>query len=104
MFLHSPIRFDDDLASRLRELGTVRHLVSPNQFHYTHIGEWARAFPSAITWASPGVRKRARARGTDIHFTRDLAFEAPAEWRREIDQTLFPGGYFKELVFFHRPA
>ena len=104
LFLHSPIRFDDDLASRLRELGTVRHLVSPNQVHYTHIGEWARAVPSAITWASPGVRKRARARGTDIHFTRDLAFEAPAEWRREIDQTLFPGGYFKEFVFFHRPS
>jgi len=25
-------------------------------------------------------------------------------WRREIDQTLFPGGYFKEFIFFHRAS
>src|SRR5215470_3633837 len=52
LFLHSPIAFDRVLAERLRALGTVRHLVSPNQFHYAHIVEWSRAFPDAITWAS----------------------------------------------------
>jgi hypothetical protein len=26
-------------------MGTIRHLVSPNQFHYAHIGEWSKAFP-----------------------------------------------------------
>jgi uncharacterized protein DUF4336 len=104
LFLHSPIRFDEGLAKELRGLGTVRHLVSPNQFHYAHIGEWARAFPDAISWASPGVRQRARARRVDIHFTRDLSASAPEEWRGEIDQLLFPGGYFKEFVFFHRAS
>jgi len=34
-------------------------LISPNQWHYAHIGEWQRAFPEAKTWASPGVRRRA---------------------------------------------
>ena len=101
LFLHSPIKFDEGLAKELQGLGTVRHLVSPNQFHYAHIGEWARAFPDAISWASPGVRQRARARRVDIHFTRDLGASAPEEWRGEIDQLLFPGGYFKEFVFFH---
>ena len=72
LFLHSPIKFDEGLAKELRGLGRVRHLVSPNQFHYAHIGEWARAFPDAISWASPGVRQRARARRFDIHFARDL--------------------------------
>jgi hypothetical protein len=47
--------------------------VSPNQFHYAHIGEWAEAFPAAIAWASPRVRERARARHVDIEFTRDEA-------------------------------
>ncbi|TIL37281.1 MAG: hypothetical protein E5Y87_05020, partial [Mesorhizobium sp.] len=28
----------------------------------------------------------------------------PEEWGREIDQTLFPGGYFKEYIFFHRDS
>lgn len=101
LFLHSPIKFDDRLAKELNGLGRVRHLVSPNQFHYAHIGEWARAFPKTITWASPRVRRRVRARHVDIDFTRDLDVSAPEEWSREIDQQLFPGGYFKEFIFFH---
>ncbi|WP_287284949.1 DUF4336 domain-containing protein [Mesorhizobium sp.] len=102
LFLHSPIKFDERLATELRGLGRVRHLVSPNQFHYAHIGEWARAFPDTIAWASPRVRRRARARHVDVDFTRDLDVRAPEEWRREIDQLLFPGGYFKEFIFFHK--
>jgi hypothetical protein len=104
LFLHSPIKFDNRLANELQGLGTPRHLVSPNQFHYAHIGEWAEAFPGAIVWASPRVRERARARHVDIEFTRDLGAIPPEEWQREIDQTLFPGGYFKEFIFFHKAS
>ena len=103
-FLHSPIKFDDALGNELQRLGTIRHLVSPNQFHYAHIGEWSKAFPNAITWASPRVRRRARARHNDVSFARDLGANPPEEWRREIDQTLFPGGYFKEFIFFHKAS
>src|SRR5215207_3317939 len=39
LFLHSPIEFTERLAEELQGLGNVRHLVSPNQFHYAHIGE-----------------------------------------------------------------
>ena len=95
IFLHSPIKFDERLAKELQGLGRIRHLVSPNQFHYAHIGEWASAFPETISWASPGVRRRARARRVQIDFTKDLEASGPEEWRREIDQLLFPGGYFK---------
>ena len=104
LFLHSPIKFDERLAKELRQLGKVRHLVSPNQFHYAHIGEWARAFPRTISWASPRVRRRARARHVDVDFTRDLDSSAPAEWHREMEQLLFPGGYFKEFIFFHKAS
>lgn len=104
LFLHSPIRFDARLARDLQTLGRVRHLVSPNQFHYAHIGEWARAFPESISWASPRVRRRARARHVEVAFTRDLDVHAPDDWRREIDQLLFPGGYFKEFIFFHEAS
>ena len=104
LFLHSPIKFDVKLANDLLGLGAVRHLVSPNQFHYAHIGEWAKAFPNAVSWASPRVRERARARHVDIDFTRDLEASPPEEWCREIDQTFFPGGYFKEFIFFHNAS
>lgn len=104
LFLHSPTRFDPGLARELADLGRVRHLVSPNQFHYAHIGEWLHAFPDAVAWASPGVRRRSKARHMHIRFDRDLGPEPPGEWRDDLDQALFPGGYFKEFIFFHRAS
>ena len=104
LFLHSPIAFDEKLAAELRQLGTIRHLVSPNQFHYAHIVEWQQAFPDTITWASPGVRRRARARHVEVRFDCDLTPDPPEEWRRELDQALVPGGIFKEFVFFHKAS
>ena len=101
LFLHSPTTFQASLAGQLQSMGTIRHLLSPNQFHYAHIGEWSRAFPDAVTWASPGVRARARARGIDVQFKRDLGVDAPDEWRDEIEQVAVPGGIFGEIVFFH---
>ena len=102
LLLHSPIAFDAGLAKHLQSMGTIRHLVSPNQFHYAHIGEWSRAFPDALAWASPGVRRRARARGIDVQFKMDVGPAAPEQWRDEIDQIAIPGGIFGELVFFHK--
>jgi hypothetical protein len=102
LFLHSPIVHDATLAKQLESRGRIRHLVSPNRGHYAHIGEWARAFPETITWASPRVRERARSQGIDIHFDRDLGPHAPEEWRDEMDQAIIPGAVLDEVVFFHR--
>lgn len=104
LFVHSPIAFDGGAAAELERMGTVRYLISPNQWHYAHIGEWQKAFPDAVAWASPGVRRRARARRADVHFDRDLEPSPPEEWRAEIDQILVPGGIFKEFVFFHKAS
>lgn len=104
LFLHSPIAYDEALAAELGRFGRIRHLISPNQWHYAHVGEWQRAFPDAVAWGSPTARRRARARKIDVHFTRYLDRDAPPDWRGEIDQTLMPGGIFKELVFFHRAS
>jgi hypothetical protein len=101
LFLHSPIAFNAALAEQLRSRGVVRHLVSPNQFHYAHIREWADAFPDAITWGSAQAYRRAQARRIDLRFTTHLSETAPADWQDEIDQTLIPGGVFKEFAFFH---
>jgi Domain of unknown function (DUF4336) len=102
LFLHSPIAFNAELARQLSSTGRVCHLISPNQFHYAHVGEWSRAFPYAITWASPHARERARARGIEVQFKRDLSAQVPDEWQNEIDQTTIPGGIFGEFVFFHK--
>ncbi len=104
LFLHSPIAFNDVLARQISSMGRVRHLLSPNRAHYAHIGEWARAFPDAMTWASPRVRERARSQHIDIHFDRDLGLQAPEEWRDDMDQTIIPGAVSDEVVFLHRQS
>ena len=104
LFLHSPIAYDQALAAELRRMGRIRHLVSPNQWHYAHVGEWQRAFPEALAWGSPAAERRAKARRIDVHFTRFLDAEGPDEWSGEIEQLLMPGGFFKEVIFFHRAS
>ena len=107
LFLHSPIAFNATLAAQLQSMGTIRHLVSPNQFHYAHIGEWSRAFPDTVTWASRGARARARARGIDVQFKRDLGVEHRTNGGTKLNNWPFPAG-FSERSFsftpFQRPS
>lgn len=104
LFLHSPIAFDEKLAAELTRIGPVRHLVSPNQWHYAHVGEWQRAFPEAIVWGSHAAERRARARHIPVRFTRYLEPAPPSEWSGEIEQAVMPGGIFGETIFFHRSS
>lgn len=105
VFLWSPIRLTEGLRAEVAALGPVRHVVSPNKLHYAHIPEWAAAFPSAVTWASPGVRDRAGAQGVDVAFDRDLGDAPPPDWSADLDQTVFRGSSFlPEVVFFHRAS
>ena len=48
--------------------------------------------------------QRARARGIDVQFQKELGAYAPGEWRDEIEQTVVPGGIFGEIVFFHKES
>jgi hypothetical protein len=104
LFLHSPIAFHAGLAARLQAMGRIGHLVSPSKLHYAHIGDWSEAFPEAITWASPGVRQRARAHGITVSFARDLGPKAPPEWREDLDQTILGGASFEEVAFCHKSS
>ncbi len=101
LWLHSPTRYTPALAAELQKLGRVKHLVSPNLLHYAHLQEWKDRFPDALVWASPRVRERARARGAEVAFDRDLGAEAPAEWQGTLAQAVFPGMFLDEVVFFH---
>ena len=105
LFVHSPVSPTDELCAALDDLGRVAHLISPNKIHYASIGVWAKRYPNALCWASPGVRERAVSRNIDVHFDRDLNDEAPEEWLGEIDQIVFKGSSFMdEVIFFHRSS
>jgi hypothetical protein len=101
LWLHSPTAYDEQLAVKLKEMGDIAHLVSPNAIHYAHMQAWKDRFPNAVSWASPGVRRRAQKMGIATHFDKDLEQEAPTEWGTDFKQAIIPGGVIKEVVFFH---
>ncbi|MEB3826761.1 DUF4336 domain-containing protein [Phormidium sp. CCY1219] len=105
LWCHSPIAPCDSLQAEVDALGPVRHLVSPNKIHYAHIGTWAKAYPEAIAWASPGVRDRAAQQNIPVTFHADLTDDPPPQWRADLDQLIFRGSRFMdEAVFFHRAS
>ena len=105
LWCHSPIELIPELQNEIDQLGPVRHLVSPNKIHYAHINTWAKAYPAAITWASPGVCDRAMQQKIEVTFDHELNDEPPPQWKDEIDQVIFRGSRFMdEVVFFHRKS
>lgn len=105
LWCHSPTELTQELKAQIDSLGSVRHLISPNKIHYAHIGTWARAYPEAIAWASPGVRDRAAQQEIEISFNADLENEPPLQWAADLDQLVFQGSRFMdEVVFFHRKS
>lgn len=101
LFVWSPIALTDSLRTAVLEIGTVRHIVSPNKIHHLFMGDWADAFPGSKLYASPGLPKRRK----DLTFASVLGDDAPADWSEEIDQIIFRGSFFmKELLFFHRSS
>lgn len=105
LWCHSPIELTPQLKKQIDLLGEVYHLVSPNKIHYAHINSWAKIYPKAISWASPGVKERAAQQNIIVNFNRDLKEIAPIEWATEIEQLIFKGSRFmEEVVFFHRES
>ncbi len=103
LWCHSPTELTPELKAQIDSLGPVRHLISPNKIHYTHINAWAKAYPDAIAWASPGVRERAAQQKIEVSFNADLGNDPPLHWKEDLDQLIFRGSRFMdEIVFFHR--
>ncbi|MFC3713464.1 DUF4336 domain-containing protein [Sphingoaurantiacus capsulatus] len=99
LLLWSPVRPTPALRAAVEALGEIAHLVAPNSLHHLSIADWQRAYPSARTWAPPGLRRKR----PDLTFDADLGDVAPAEWAVEVDQVAVRGNLITtELVFFHR--
>jgi Domain of unknown function (DUF4336) len=101
LFVHSPVRLDDEIRATLDRIGPVRHVVAPNRFHHLYAADYRRNYPEAKLYAAPGLETKRR----DLHFDVILSDDAPAAWRGQIDQLIFRGFTpLNEMVFFHRPS
>jgi hypothetical protein len=98
LFLHSPVRLDDETRSALDELGPVRAVVAPSKVHHLFAGDYGRAYPGARLYGAPGLAEKRR----DLRIDALLDDEPPAGWRGVIDQRRFLGApALNEVIFLH---
>lgn len=101
IWVHSPGKIDDELLSEIQALGDVAYLISPNKIHHLFIQDWAKHFPNAETFSSPGLEEKRK----DLTFDRSLRDAAEVEWQGEIEQLIFKGSkVMEEVVFFHNDS
>ncbi|MEA1617656.1 DUF4336 domain-containing protein [Erythrobacter sp. T5W1-R] len=99
LWLHSPVACVPDLVAAVEALGPIAAIIAPNVFHYTHLADWARAFPQARVFGLPGLA----AKVPGIAFT---ALDQPttAHWAGLIESHVVALGDFAEVVFLHRAS
>lgn len=101
LFLHSPVKLDDETRAALDAIGPVRCVVAPSKVHHFFVGPYRDAYPGAKLFAAPGLPAKRK----DLRFDEELGDTAPSEWRGQLEQTLFQGAPFmNEVVFFHPPS
>ncbi len=101
----SPIELDDATSTELDEIGTIRHIIAPNLYHYLFADNFKKHYPDATFWAAPGLK----AKKPDLAIDRTIQGNADSLWDG-LEYILFDGfrtlglsGYdsVNECVFFH---
>ena len=51
----SPIQTSAELVNQLNEIGTVKHIIAPNLYHYLFASKFKILYPTSTFWAVPGL-------------------------------------------------
>jgi hypothetical protein len=101
LWLHSPVRFGEDVAAQLRELGEVAWIVAPNRMHHLFAKHAQSMFPQAALYGAPGLA----AKRPDLAGLIELGDYAPPEWAADLDQAVVRGmPLVNEVVWFHKAS
>jgi len=84
LWIHSPVYLDKSLRDALRQLGTVKYIISPNYEHLKYAPQWAEEFPEAYMWGCPGLT----ARMPDIDWSGEMPNGIrPSSWNTNTETT-----------------
>lgn len=75
LLLYSPLEITTELRDTIAELGDVRWIIAPNDYHHMFVGSAADAFPQAAIYGSAGAIRKQR----DVSFTGSLADGPPPD-------------------------
>lgn len=101
----SPIQMNDALVNHLNELGTVKHIIAPNLYHYLFTTKFKALYPCATFWAVPGLKLKI----PNLPINREIREGANNQWNHleciflDGFRTLALSGFdsFNECVFLH---
>ncbi|MEL6544533.1 MAG: hypothetical protein AAFQ82_07890 [Myxococcota bacterium] len=95
LWVHSPVRLQEEDAAQIDTLGAVKTLVAPNNLHHLFIKRWQERWPEAKMVGARGLKKKR----ADLEF--DGTLDEDVQW--PAIESLFVGGApaWGETVFFH---
>ncbi|KAK9789919.1 hypothetical protein WJX73_002824 [Symbiochloris irregularis] len=107
LWVHAPLELDDNLKRVLKDIGQVKHIVTPNFEHMAFAEQWKKAYPDATSYGPPGFIQKAPQTSPV-----ELTDSAPEQWLGEIDlaylgyeRNPFTGKpFFHEVIFLHKPS
>ncbi|MGC1306887.1 MAG: DUF4336 domain-containing protein [Phormidesmis sp.] len=104
----SPIQVNESLASQLNKIGTVKHIIAPNLYHYFFVAGFKTRYPQATLWAAPGLEVKQPELPIDRTIDRasNQLWDGLAFVFFEGFRTLGSAGFesLNECVFFHLPS
>lgn len=100
ILVHSPASLDDATRDALTKLGSVGSIVWPSWWHDLHLREWADAFPDAVSYVAPDLRRAVAGRTNARVLSDGLDIDADI-FVAAVDRL---GVWFDEYVLLHRPS
>ena len=101
LWLHSPLKLNEELKGELDWLGAVRFVVSPNKLHHLFIGDYFAAYPETRIYAPPGLPEKR----PELPFHSVLGYAPEPGWAEDLGQMVFRGyRYMEEVGGFPPPA
>lgn len=100
IIVHSPATPDDVTRTALASLGAIEAIVWPSWWHDLHLREWADAYPDALLYVAPDLRRRVAA-NTNARVLSDASVVDPDIELAGVDKL---GVWFDEYVLLHRPS
>ena len=101
LWIHSPVRLDDEEVAQINALGEVEALIAPNAFHHLFMARAQERWPKAEVWAP----KALAAKRPDLRLDHCLEQGAEAAWANELEPIAIDGvPKLSEWTFWHGPT
>lgn len=102
LLVYSPIKLTPTVRSLITELGEVKYVVAPNEFHYLYAKEFVEAFSGSQFYCVKGLVNKLKRKPHLLPPHQVLEFDKSYPWDFELSNILLEGGnMYTEYMLFH---